>query len=317
MEPDIRDEIILYVEEMSMRTNIKKKELIKQIAIPKSRYYDWIKRQGKPNAHNGKIHKSHWILPSEEEAIVNYCKERMIDGYRRETYKMLDGNVVAVSPSTVYRVLKKHDLLNRWNPSKGAKPKGFKQPLKVHEHWHIDISYVNVLGTVMFLITVLDGASRYVVHHELRTTMSGYDVELTIEKAMEKFPGVNPRLISDNGSQFTSKEFKEFIKLMELTHVRTSVAHPQSNGKLERFHGTIKQESIRKESYISIEEARSRIEDYISYYNAERLHSAIYYLTPEDILLDRTEQRLKERQQKLDAARARRIKVNQEGEVVA
>lgn len=233
------------MEEMVMRTNLNKKDLIKRINIPRSRYYDWVRRQGNPNNHNGQIPKSHWILPEEEALIVSYCSGRIIDGYRRETYKMLDENVVAVSPSTVYRVLKEHGLLNRWNPTKEPKPKGFKQPLGVHEHWHIDISYVNVLGTFLFLITVLDGASRYVVHHELRNTMTGYDVELTIERALDKFPEARPRIISDNGSQFTGKEFKEYMRLKGLSHVRTSVAHPQSNGKLERFHGTIKQESMR------------------------------------------------------------------------
>ncbi|MHB2153826.1 IS3 family transposase [Calditrichota bacterium GD2] len=300
---------------MVMHTNLKKRELIKWLRIPRSRYYDWKKRQGIPNHHNGQIPKSHWILPEEELLIVNYCSGRLIDGYRRETYKMIDENVVAVSPSTVYRVLKKHGLLNRWNPPKEPSRKGFIQPLRVHDHWHIDISYLNVLGTFLFLITVLDGASRYVVHHEVRSSMTGYDVELTIEKALEKFPEARPRIISDNGSQFTSKEFKEYMRQKGLNHVRTSVAHPQSNGKLERFHGTIKQESIRKRSYVSIEDAREQIDDYITYYNTKRLHSAIYYLTPEDVLLGRTEERLKERQQKLDAARAHRLKLNQERNV--
>ena len=108
-----------------------------------------------------------------------------------------------------------------WNPKQEPCRKGFKQPLKVHEHWHIDISYVNVLGTFLFLITVLDGASRYVVHHELRSAMTGYDVELTIEKALEKFPESRPGIISDNGKQFTGKEFKEYIRMTGLNHVRT------------------------------------------------------------------------------------------------
>jgi transposase InsO family protein len=313
VEPDIRDEIILYVEEMSSRTNLNKNELIKRIKIPKSRYYDWVRRQGKPNIHNGKIPKSHWILAEEESLIVNYCSGRIIDGYRRESYKMLDENIVAVSPSTVYRVLEKHGLLNHWNPAKVPKSKGFTQPTKVHEHWHIDISYVNVLGTFMFLISILDGFSRYIVHHELRTSMTGYDVELTIQKALEKFPEVHPKMISDNGSQFVSKEFKEYMRQKSLIHIRTSVAHPQSNGKLERFHKTIKQESIRKQSYISLEDAREKIGAYIEYYNTKRLHSAIYYLTPEDVLLGRMDKRLKERQKKLDTARAYRIKMNQKG----
>ena len=101
-----------------MRTDLKKRELIKCIRISRSRYYDWKRRQGKPNLHNGHIPKSHWILPEEERLIVRYCSERLIGVYRQEAYKMLDENVVAVSPSTIYRVLKEHGLLNRWHPKK-------------------------------------------------------------------------------------------------------------------------------------------------------------------------------------------------------
>jgi transposase InsO family protein len=166
---------------------------------------------------------------------------------------------------------------------------------------------VNILGAIFFLISVIDGASRYIVHHELRTHMSEYDVELTIERAKEKSPEARPRIISDKGSQFICKDFKEFIRLNGFSHVRTSVAYPQSNCKLERFHGIIKSEEIRRNSYLSIENARARIDKYIDCYNTKRLHNSIYYLSPEDVLEGRTEQRLQERQAKLDAARKTRM----------
>ena len=260
-----------------------------------------------PNNHNGKIPKSHWLLPDEREKIISYCKYKVEEGYRRLTYMMLDEDIVAVSPSTTYRVLKRAGLLNRWQRRKTLKGKGFKQPLKPHEHWHIDISYINILGTMFFLICILDGASRYIIHHELRTNMTEYDVELTLQRAKEKYPAARPRIISDNGSQFISREFKEFIRLSGFTHVRTSVGYPQSNGKLERFHGTVKSEEIRRNSYTDLADARKRIAAYIDYYNTKRLHSAIYYLTPEDVLLGRTKDRLKERQNKLDVAKKNRM----------
>ena len=149
------------------------------------------------------------------------------------------------------------------------------------------MGYLNGLGPFLFLITVFEGANRYVLHHERRSSTSGYDydVELTIKRALEKFPGARARIISDNGSQITGKEFKDYIRQKGLNHVRTSVAYPQSTGKLEPFHGTGKQASIRKRSYVSLEDARELIDDYITCYNTKRLHSAIYFLTPEDVLL--------------------------------
>jgi transposase InsO family protein len=276
------------------------------LSIPKSRYYDWIKRQGQPNRHNGKIPKSHWILQEERERIIDYCKNKQGDGYRRLTYMMLDEDIVAVSPSATYRILKQAGLLNRWNPKISLKGTGFKQPIGAHKHWHIDISYINILGTLYFLISVLDGFSRYIVHHELRTNMTEYDVELTLERAKEKYPKARPRIISDNGGQFISKDFKEYIRHSKYSHVRTSVAYPQSNGKLERFHGTIKSEEVRKHSYLSIGDAREHIAKYIVFYNKERLHSGIYYLSPDDVLNGYTEKRLIQRQEKLDNARKSR-----------
>lgn len=289
-------------------SELQKQDLLKYLCIGKSRYYGWLKRRGMSNRHNGCHPREHWLLPEEKKAILDYCQDKVGEGYRRLTYQMLDANIVAVSPSTTYRILKQAGYLRRWNPGKSSKGSGFKQPEKVHDHWHIDICYVNILGTIYFLISILDGASRYIIHHELRSHMSEYDVEITLEKARDKFPDATPRIISDNGSQFISKDFREYIRYCGFTHVRTSVGYPQSNGKQERFFGTIKQEEIRVNSYLDIEDARRKIADYIEYYNTKRLHSAIYYLTPEDILEGRMKERIKARQRKLDDARRERIK---------
>jgi transposase InsO family protein len=285
------------------------------IGISSSRYYDWHNRFGIPNQHNGKFVRDHWILPDERQAILDYCCTRLEEGYRRLTYMMLDADVVAVSPATTYRVLRHAGLLKRWNLKVKTNSTGFKQPGRVHDHWHVDISYVNILGTIYFLISVLDGASRYVLSHDLRTNMTEHDIEITIEGAKERFPEAKPRIISDNGPQFISKDFKEFIRLSGFTHVRTSRNYPQSNGKLERFFGTIKREQIRKNSYLSIQDAKARIAQYIEYYNTNRLHSAIYYLTPEDVIKERVDEKLQIRQNKLDQARNKRKlirKVNKE-----
>ena len=96
-------------------------------------------------------------------------------------------------------------------------------------------------------------------------------------KALEKFPNVKPRIISDNGVQFISRDFSAFIKQAGLQHIRTSIAYPQSNGKIERFHRSISEEHIRKNSYINLEDAREQISKYIEHYNTKRLHSSLFY----------------------------------------
>jgi len=249
-------------------------------------------------------------LDWEKEAIIEYARNHIGEGYRRLTYMMLDENIVAVSPSSVYRTLKKAGMLNRWNKVKtSGKGKGYKQPCTVHSEWHIDIKYVNFKGTFLFLISIIDGYSRYITHHELRTHMQEYDVQLTVQKALEKYPGIKPKLITDNGSQFISKDFIEYMRQVGLRQIRTSVAYPQSNGKIERFHRTIHVECLQNKSLISLDDAKNQIVKYIEYYNKKRLHSSLNYLTPEDYLMGRVDERLSVREKKLDDAAKNRIQV--------
>jgi putative transposase len=297
------------LKKMHRLTEISMKTLIIWIGIASSKYYDWEKRYGIENNHNGKIPKSNWTLPWERDAIIEYARKHLGEGYRRLCYMMLDENVVAVSPSSVYRILKKAGLLNKWNKVKSSKGHGYIQPTKSHQEWHTDIKYVNFKGSFLFLISVIDGYSRYIVHHELRAHMQEFDVQITIQRALEKQPGVKPRLITDNGSQYISKDFMEYMRLEGLQHVRTSIAYPQSNGKIERFHRSVHEECIEKKSFIDLIDAELQISNYIAFYNKKRLHSALYYLTPEDFLEGRVEARLQERQRKLDEAVARRYEV--------
>lgn len=263
-----------------------------------------------PNNHNGIIPKQNWLLEWEKEAIINYAKSHLGEGYRRLTYMMLDEDVVAVSPSSTYRVLKIAGLLNRWNQTKtNSKGTGFIQPQGVHRHWHVDIKYVNFKGTFLFLISVIDGYSRYIVQHDLRMNMQEFDVQLTIQKAIEKYPAYTPRIISDNGSQFISKDFAQFLKFAGLQHIKTSIAYPQSNGKIERFHRTAGEECLSKSSFVNLDDARKQINEYIEFYNTKRLHSSLYYLTPEDFMMERVKNKLKVREDKLTEARNNRIEI--------
>lgn len=280
--------------------------LIGWLGIAPSKYYDWQNRYGKANEHNALIPRDFWLADWEKQAIIEFFKKHPLEGYRRLTFMMLDQDVVAVSPSSVYRVLSAADLLRRWNGKTSKKGTGFVQPLKPHEHWHIDVSYINLCGTFYYLCSLLDGCSRYLVHWELRESMTEQDIEIILQRAREKFPEATPRIISDNGPQFIAKDFKEFIRMAGMTHVRTSPFYPQSNGKLERYHQTIKGECIRPNVFLSLEEAREQIAKFICYYNEERLHSAIGYVAPKVKLEGREKQIFTARDQKLEAAREAR-----------
>lgn len=263
---------------------------------------------GLGNQHNSPQPKAGWLLDWERKAIIAFAQNNPTQGYRRLTYKMIDQDVVCCSPSSVYRVLKRAGLLNKWNQIRtSSKGSGFRQPERPHQHWHTDIKYVNFRGTFLFLISVIDGYSRYIVHHELIANMQEFDVQLTLLRAKEKYPDQKPVIISDNGSQYISKDFTQFIRSSELTHIRTSVKYPQSNGKIERFHRTIQQECINRSSLITMGDAQNQIQKFIDHYNTKRLHSSLYYLTPEDYLLGRVDERLKVREQKLLDAELNRM----------
>lgn len=304
----MRDEIVDKIEEYSDISNCSRENMLRIIGLPRSKYYDWRKRYGKKNHHNGFMPCVHWTLPEEKEAVLEYFKTREYEGYRRMAYRMIDEDIACLSPSTVYRILKKAGLLIRWNQGESKKGTGFKGPDRPHQHWHIDIAHINILGTIYYLISILDGYSRYLLHFDLRASMTEFDVELILNECHEKYPDAKPRVISDNGKQFIAKDFKEFIRKAEFSHVRTSVYYPQSNGKLERFHGTIKSEAIRRQSYTDISDAKRQIKDYIYRYNHERLHSALFYLTPNDFLKGSVKEKLDIREKKLEKAKLNRMK---------
>ena len=139
--------------------------------------------------------------------------------------------------------------------------------------------------------------------------MTEVEIEIILQRAKEKYPDASPRVISDNGPQFIAKDFKEFIRISGMTHVRTSPYYPQSNGKIERWHGTLKQECIRPGVLLSLEDARQVVGRFVEHYNEVRLNSAIRYVAPADKLKGKDQQIFKERDSKLESARqARKVR---------
>ncbi len=304
-----------FVNDWSQKTEISLARFIRWLGIGSSKFYTWRKRYGKVNEHNGRIPRDFWLEPWEREAILKFYDENSDEGYRRLTFMMLDADIVAVSPTTVWRVLSKAGLLNRWN-EKTKKGTGFVQPLEPHEHWHIDVSYINISGTFYYLCSVLDGCSRSIVHWDIRESMTETEIEIILEKAKELYPDARPRIISDNGPQFIAKDFKTFIRISGMTHVKTSPFYPQSNGKIERWHKTLKQECIRPGTPLTLDDAKRLVAQYVEHYNTRRLHSAIGYVTPQDKLEGRQQHIFNERDRKLEEAREQRRLKRKEGHAI-
>ena len=172
-------------------------KLLKFSGVSKSKYYDWKSRFGQRNIPS-RPPSDHLILPEEKQLIIDFYLDQPKEGYRRCAYQLIDNDVTYVSPSSVYRVLSEAGVLNQWNRKPSLKGDGFEQPIRPHEHWHMDISYVRLSGIYYYLICVLDGYSRKILHWDLRESMTDVDVGIVHLRALEQYPGQTPRMISSS-----------------------------------------------------------------------------------------------------------------------
>jgi transposase InsO family protein len=221
---------------------------------------------------------------------------------------MIDADVAYLSPSTVYRLLQDADLLARWKRSTraGTAP---PKPTRPHERWHTDLMYLRIADSWYFLVTVIDAYSRYVVHWALLPSMTAADVRLVIQAALEQ-TGATPQLVTDNGAQFTSAEFKELVRRFAFEHLRIRTYHPESNGVIERFHRSTREE-LSETALVNLVHARTIIATWMAHYNDHRLHAGIGYLPPAEYYRGDPAARQAERQVKLALARDARRRCNQ------
>jgi transposase InsO family protein len=219
---------------------------------------------------------------------------------------MLDADVVAVPPASVYRVLKRaHRPAHRqFSPSK--KGSGFIQPHQAHEHWYVDISCIDVAGSLFYLTSVLDGFSRYIVYSEVRERMTERDIATIVQRALASHPAERPRIIANGGPQFVARDFKEFLRLMGGIPVKPVRSLPKPEDRRSRRQTSLKPEPIRPAAAAWFHIAKGRIAWYVNEYNKVRLHTALGYVTPFDKLMGRDQEVHAQRSRKLAEARARR-----------
>ena len=204
---------------------------------------------------------------------MSFYAEHPLEGYLCLTYMLMDADLVAASPATVYRVLKQAGCLERRNRKETVKGRGFQQPLAPHEHWHVDISYVNVCGTFYYLVSVLDAAVGSSSIGSCARDERGRRGSGTAATAAV-VPRRTPRIITDNGPQFVAKDFKEFIRLCGMTHVKTVLTIRRAMAKSNA--GTARSSATACANVpLSIADARQLVAGFVEHYNQVRLHSAI------------------------------------------
>lgn len=283
---------------------------MRRFGISPSQVSRW---NGDKTSHPCLIYPFH-ILDEEVETVIAYrtsSEDNRSLGYRKLTWKMIDEDVAYVSESSTYRILRHFRLLGRvFKESDGALREYENKPKYVHHHWHTDIAYVILGGIHYYLIFMLDGFSRFLLHWELMTDMSGPSVELFTQQSIDKYPEARPMVIHDNGSQFISLDFKRILFENNCVNVPTRMKHPETNGKAERFVGLIRSEALRPNSPSYYGEGFRVIEKYVDEYNNSRYHAGIGYLKPVDVFHGRGPDILAERRRKLQQARKKRFEVN-------
>jgi putative transposase len=279
------------------------------LGVPRSVYYAWKGRESLED-RAGQPCRVYEVLPEERTAICEFALCYPKIGYRKLTWMMVDALVACVGESTVYRVLSDADLLSRWKRSAASSGEYNFRPTAPNQQWHTDVMYIWVCARFYFLLSFVDAYSRYVVHHKLLMSLNGKAVAIELQAALEAV-GAKPRVVHDHGSEFVNRDVAAVIKTHNLIGIKTKPRHPESNGIVERFNGTVRDESDNDygSNYL---QAEALIAKLMNHYNEERLHAALGYMTPATWHRGQPDEVRNERARRIAAARAHRKMTNQQ-----
>lgn len=297
-----KEEIILLVERSELGVN----RTLKQLGIPKTTFYKWYNVYtekglvGLENKNPGSRRQWNSIPQEEKNLVVSVALEFTDLSPRELSCKLSDERKVFISESSVYRILKANGLIASPAHILLAAGNEFeKKTMFVHEMWQTDFTYFKILGWGWYyLSTILDDYSRYIVHWQLCETMKAEDVRATIDHAVKKArlgKGQKPVLLSDNGSCYVSDELKSYLSAIKIRSIHGRVGHPQTQGKIERYHRSMKN-VVKLDNYYHPEQLEESIAAFVEYYNNERYHESLNNVTPANVYDGRQEEVLKERE---------------------
>ena len=295
------------VQEAQQRSEQSMDMILGQLALSPATYYRWTSRQQRGTLADraGQAgHPAPQPTPEEVAAVRDFALIHTRMGYKRLTWQMVDEEVAYLRPYQVYQILKEGDLLRRWRTPSSEPLRRPPEPDHPDQVWHIDLMYLWVGSRWYYLVDILDGYSRFLVHWSLNLTMLADTVTLTVQEALEGLTdrrSGEPRLVHDHGSQFLGTEWRAFIEGAGVTDIKTRVAHPESNGRVERLHRTHREEGLSEETLEAYHQALEAMTNWAEYYNHRRPHTALKYLCPIDYYRGDPEARLTERERKLVA----------------
>ncbi len=293
------------------------KRTLEELGISRSTFYEWYKRYLEEGYEGLKPkesqRRSFWnkIPDQEREKVVETALEKEDLSPRELACHITDNQGWFISESSVYRILKERGLITSPAWILMAASDEFKDKTTyVHQQWQTDFTYFKIIGWGWYyLATVMDDYSRYIISWELCKNMESNDAKRVIGQALDKTnlsEENRPRLLSDNGSCYVSSEFKKFISDEKMGHVRGAPYHPQTQGKIERYHRTMKN-VVKLENYYFPDDLRAKLEDFVDYYNNKRYHESLKNVTPSDVYFGREKEIINQRKNvKIETIKERR-----------
>ena len=295
--------------QLVQNSNLSVKQTLDRLGIRKSTFYNWLGRFEDAGIEGLKDKKptpsKAWnrIPDHHRNALIELALDKPTLSPRELAVSYIDQNGYYVSESSVYRLLKAQDLITSPAYILMRASDKFQQPsTRANELWQTDFTYFKIIGWGWYyLSTVLDDYSRFIVSWRLCKTMSAQDVSDTLDDALS-FTGLDsvkvkhkPRLLSDNGPCYISGKLADYLDKQSMTHTRGKPYHPQTQGKIERWHRSMKNQ-ILLDNYYFTSELENAIGQFGSYYNHERYHESLSKLTPADVFYGRGEAILEQRQ---------------------
>ena len=271
---------------------------LRELGISRSTYYWWRWRQRQDSREGREGTERPWnrLRPEEEAVVLAVAREMPAWRSRQMATWLTDHRGLAVSASTVYRILRREGLVRRVEYQLAAGKEYQHKTTGPHQLWATDASYFRVVGWgYYYLVTVMDDYSRFILAWKVQRNMTADSLIEVVQEAVDSTGMTDvpledrTKLLSDNGSGYVSRAFRDYLHLVGIRHILASPFHPQTNGKLERYHRTLK-DDVNQVPYEVVEDLEAAIRGFVEFYNYRRYHKALRDVTPSDVLEGRREE---------------------------
>jgi transposase InsO family protein len=317
----LQSQVHVVVQETKRRSGWSVRRTLRALDVSPASYYRWRREAERTKTVASappRPVQAYEATDEEKRAVRAYALKHPGIRHRELAWRMVDEEVVFLSPSTVYRILKGENLVCPWRRRTKRTREEDEKAQRPDEMWATDLMYVVIGGRTYYLVTFLDEYSRLIVHHALVSSMDGITVSVEAQAAIERLlkerggelpPQGMPRMRSDNGSCYVSREFRGVLDEHHLGHQRIKPHCPEENGIIERSNRTLR-EALDGEELTDLLQARDVIAGIVRWYNEDRLHSALGYLRPIDYYRGDPAALHEQRRRKMAEARHRRREKN-------